>query len=139
MPHKRLLDAIDPSTAVSVRTPGHVAGRPVYELVLSPRSKDSTVSAAVIAVDASTGVPLEVRVEARSSTTPAVDLKFTSVSYDMPAASTFAFTPPPGASVSEVDSASSLLPIGSRYRGDRRRLDGPQPQVPVRGPHPTFK
>jgi hypothetical protein len=68
---QKLLTAIDPSTAVSVRTPGYVAGQPVYELVLSPRSKDSTVSAAVIAVDASTGVPLEVRVEARSSTTAA--------------------------------------------------------------------
>ncbi|MEP6661390.1 MAG: hypothetical protein ABJD24_15865 [Acidimicrobiales bacterium] len=125
---QRLLATIDPSTTVSVRTPGFVAGRPVYELVLSPRSKNSTVSAAVIAIDASTGVPLEVRVEARSSTTPAVDLKFTSISYDPPAASTFAFTPPPGASVTEADNASSLLPIGSHSRGERRRLD--QPQVP---------
>jgi outer membrane lipoprotein-sorting protein len=126
---QKLLAAIDPSTAVSVRTPGYVAGQPVYELVLSPRSKDSTVSAAVIAVDASTGVPLEVRVEARSSTTPAVDLKFTSISYNMPAASTFAFKPPPGATVSEVNSASSLLPLGSRHGGDRRPVD--ESQVPV--------
>ena len=81
------------------------------------------MSAAVIAIDASTGVPLEVRVEARSSTTPAVDLKFTSISYDRPAASTFAFTPPPGASVTEADNASSLLPIGSHYRGERRRVN----------------
>jgi outer membrane lipoprotein-sorting protein len=129
---QQLLAAIDPSTAVSVRTPGYVADRPVYELVLSPRSQSSTVSAAVIAIDATTGVPLEVRVEARSSTTPAVDLKFTSISYDRPAASTFAFTPPPGATVTEADNASSLLPIGSHYRGDRHQPNPGvvQPQVP---------
>ena len=136
---ERLLTAIDPSTAVSMRAPVYVAGRPAYQLALSPRSKVSTVSAAVIAVDAATGVPLALRVEARSSTTPAVDLKFTSISYDPPAASTFAFTPPPGARVFEVDSAASLLPIGSHDGRDRRRVDqspapsGRRPDVQVIG------
>ena len=127
---QKLLDAVDPSTAVSVRTPGYVAGRAVYELVLAPRSTASTIAAAVVAVDATTGIPLDVRIEARSSSTPAIDLRFTSISFDTPSAKTFAFTPPPGSTVTEAASASELLPIGSRRFGEghRRRY------APTNGP-----
>ena len=117
-----LLAAIDPTTAVSVRTPGYVAGRPVYELVVSPRSELSTIAAGVVSVDAATGLPLAVRIEAKGATSPAVQIRFTSISFDRPAASVFAFTPPPGATVTEATDASQLLPFGTLGRGG----DGPR-------------
>lgn len=109
---QQLLDKVDPTTAVTVRTPGYVAGRPVYELVVSPRSANSTIADGEIAVDAATGVPLAVRVHAKDSDTPVIDVEFTSISYDQPAAKTFEFTPPPGSRVREADSPADLIPFG---------------------------
>jgi hypothetical protein len=80
-----LLTSIDPTTEVTVRTPGYVAGRPVYELVVSPRSTKSTVADGTISVDAATGMPLAVRIDARGSTSAALSVAFTSVSFDRPA------------------------------------------------------
>jgi outer membrane lipoprotein-sorting protein len=117
----QLLASIDPTTAVTVQTPGYVAGRPVYELVVSPRSDKSTIGDGVISVDAATGIPLAVRIDARGATNPALQVTFTSVSFDKPDASTFAFTPPPGAVVDQTDGPAGLLPIdGMGHRGERR-------------------
>jgi outer membrane lipoprotein-sorting protein len=113
---QRLLDLIDPTTTVTVRTPGYVAGRPVYELVVAPKSASSTVADGVISVDAATGIPLAVRVDAKGASTPAGQIAFTKVSFDKPAASTFAFTPPPGSTVDEATNPSQLLPLGSLGR-----------------------
>jgi outer membrane lipoprotein-sorting protein len=116
-----LLATIDPTTAVSVQTPGYVAGRPVYELVVAPRTDNSTIGDGVISVDAATGIPLAVRIDPRGSTTPAVQVTFTKVSFDKPAASTFDFTPPPGAVVDETSDAARLLPLGRIGRGFDRK------------------
>ena len=59
---QKVLNDVDPSTAVSVTTPGYVAGRPVYELVLQPRSAKSTIGSVTLAVDAATGAALDARV-----------------------------------------------------------------------------
>lgn len=117
---QQLLDKVDPTTAVTVRTPGYVAGRPVYELVVSPRSATSTIADGEIAVDAATGVPLAVRVHAKDSDTPVIDVEFTSISYDQPAAKTFEFMPPPGSRVREADSPAQLIPFGGV--ADRRSV-----------------
>jgi outer membrane lipoprotein-sorting protein len=132
---EQLLASIDPTTAVTVQTPGYVAGRPVYELVVSPRSDKSTIGDGVISVDAATGIPLAVRIDARGTTTPALQVTFTSVSFDKPPASTFAFTPPPGATVDETDDPTRLLPLGGfgrdfRDEGDRvERAAAPDGEV----------
>ncbi len=132
----QLLAKIDPTTAVSVQTPGYVAGRPVYELVVAPRSDNSTIGDGVISIDAATGIPLAVRIDPRGSTTPAVQVTFTRVSFDKPVASTFDFTPPPGAVVDEASDPASLLPLGRRiHRFDRR--DGRDGQKVVTRPAPN--
>ena len=118
-----LLAAVDPTTEITVRTPGYVAGRPVYELVVTPRSAASTVADGVVSIDAATGLPLAVRIDAKGSTTPAVRVSFTSISFDRPAASVFEFTPPPGAHVTEATSPADLLPLGVLGRGRRDHID----------------
>lgn len=98
----RLLSSLDPSTRVFVLDTAYVAGRSAYELVLAPKSPQSLVSDMVIAVDAATGLPLRVQVVGRSSTKPALELGYSSITFARPAASNFAFSPPPGAKVDTV-------------------------------------
>jgi outer membrane lipoprotein-sorting protein len=106
---QQVLALIDPSTIVSVQTPGYVAGRPVYELVLEPRTTTSTVGSVTVAVDAATGAPLRTEVTARGQSSAAIDLTFTSISFDQPDSSVFAFTPPPGSTVAQASSPAGML------------------------------
>ncbi|MCC6438632.1 MAG: hypothetical protein IT196_26660 [Acidimicrobiales bacterium] len=119
-----LLARVGLSTEVRVQTPGYVAGRPVYELVLSPRDAASTIDDVVVAVDASTGMPLRLRVDGRDTGEPVLQIGFTSISYDSPNPSTFTFTPPPGATVIEADDPGDLLPFSSGLADGRIIPDG---------------
>lgn len=136
---QQLLDAVTPSTDVSVRTPRYVAGRAAYELALVPRAGASTVGEVTVAVDAETGVPLDVRITASGAASPAFELGFTSVSFETPPASTFEFTPPDGSTVVEAPDASALASPGTEsYHHRRHHVDttgttatGPAPQPAV--------
>jgi outer membrane lipoprotein-sorting protein len=116
-----LLAKVDPSTAVSVRTPAFVADRPVYELVLTPRSANSTVQEVTLAVDAATGLALDAKVVAKSTGTPALELGFDDVSFNQPSASEFDFTPPPGATVTEATNPLALLGLDGHEPGPGER------------------
>ncbi|MFM9613627.1 outer membrane lipoprotein carrier protein LolA [Streptomyces sp. V2] len=97
------LKAIDPTTSVKVDGSVHVAGRDAYKLVVTPKQSGSTVGAISIAVDAKTGLPLKFTLTPRSGGAAVIDAGFTQVSFDKPAASTFDFTAPKGAKVTEGD------------------------------------
>src|SRR5262249_40522305 len=85
-----------------------VAGQPAYELSLAPKNSSSLIGQITIAVDANNSMPLQVQVFARGASSPAFQLGFTSISFGMPAASNFAFTPPPGAKVRTVKANGAL-------------------------------
>jgi outer membrane lipoprotein-sorting protein len=95
----RVLDAIRPSTVVTLGANRVVADRSAYELVLTPRDPASRVGSVHIAVDGSTKIPLGVQIYPRGKTSAAIDVAFTSVTFRTPSASYFTFTPPPGAHV----------------------------------------
>jgi hypothetical protein len=101
-----------------------VAGRSAYELVLTPRDSRSTVGSVRIAIDGSTHLPTRVQVYARGAASPAFEIGFTSFSTSTPPASTFAFTPPPGATVKQ---GSSTAPSGTP--GSHGMHSGTAPQV----------
>ncbi|GAA2792543.1 LolA family protein [Kribbella solani] len=108
---KQFLAAIDPSTQVQVSGTEKVAGRDAYKLKLVPKTDKTTVGSVTVAVDSKTWVPLDVTVMPRSGGNPAVELGFTSVSFDVPSASSFTFTPPAGVKVTEQKApAKSGLP-----------------------------
>jgi outer membrane lipoprotein-sorting protein len=96
-----LLSKVEPSTAVTVDTTTSVAGHAAYSLVLTPKATDTTVGSVRIAVDGTTGLPLEVQALARGSSSPAFDVRFTSLTYSVPADARFHFSPPAGASAQQ--------------------------------------
>ncbi|MYW07051.1 DUF2092 domain-containing protein [Streptomyces sp. SID2563] len=101
------LKAADGTTSVSVDGTARVAGRDAYRLVLKPEQKGSTVGSITVAVDAKNGVPLKFTLQPSSGGKAVVDAGFTSVDFGKPAASSFAFTPPKGAKVTEADDAKA--------------------------------
>ncbi|QNP70871.1 outer membrane lipoprotein carrier protein LolA [Streptomyces roseirectus] len=95
------LKAVDPTTSVTVDGTVHVAGRDAYKLLVKPKQSGTTVGAISIAVDAKTGLPLKFTLTPRSGGAAVVDAGFTQVTFAKPAASTFDFTPPKGAKVTQ--------------------------------------
>ena len=98
---ERFLGELDPSTAVSVGTDARVAGRSVYQLVLTPKATDTLVASVSIAVDSETGLPLQVTVLAQGQSAPAFQVGFTAIDFAAPNAALFNFVPPAGATVNE--------------------------------------
>ncbi|HYA50033.1 MAG TPA: DUF2092 domain-containing protein [Streptosporangiaceae bacterium] len=100
---QRLLTAVGPTTSVTTGPTTTVAGQNAYQLVIAPKDSRSLVGRVVVQLDAQhPGVPLGVQVFARGATSPAFQTGFTSITFAAPPASTFAFTPPQGASVHAV-------------------------------------
>jgi outer membrane lipoprotein-sorting protein len=96
------LKAVGPSTRVSVERNVTVAGRPAYQLVLSPKAGGSLIGRIAIAIDATKNVPLRVQVFAKGAASPAFQVGYTSISFVKPAAANFSFTTPAGAKVKVV-------------------------------------
>jgi len=99
---RRALDTISPTTAVSVGLSALVAGRPAYALILEPRTAGTLVRRIEIDIDAAQRLPLRVAVFARGRGAAPLSVSFTQVSFAPISASTFRFTPPPGAKVRNV-------------------------------------
>lgn len=99
----QVLKALDGNTSVTVDGTTEVAGRDAYKLRFAPKESSSTVEAVTIAVDADNGAPLKFTLTPKSGGKAVLDIGFTDVSFDKPAAKTFEFTPPKGAKVTEAD------------------------------------
>ncbi len=101
------LKAADDTTSVTVDGTAQVAGRDAYKLLIKPKQSGSTVGAISIAVDAKTGLPLKFTLTPTSGGAAVIDAGFTQVKFARPAASTFDFSPPKGAKVTEGDEPTS--------------------------------
>jgi outer membrane lipoprotein-sorting protein len=101
------LKAVDDTTSVTVDGTAQVAGRDAYKLLIKPKESGSTVGAISIAVDSRTGLPLKFTLTPASGGAAVVDAGFTQVDFSKPSASTFDFTPPKGAKVTEGDEAEA--------------------------------
>ena len=97
----KLLESVDPTTTVSLGSDLRVAGRPAYNLVLTPKASETLVGSVSIAVDSETGLPLSVELFARSQQEPAFSVGFSKLDLRTPDPSLFTFTPPAGAKVTE--------------------------------------
>ncbi|MFE2058593.1 MULTISPECIES: outer membrane lipoprotein carrier protein LolA [unclassified Streptomyces] len=107
------LAAADDTTSVTVDGTAQVAGRDAYKLLIKPKQSGSTIGSVTVAVDAATGVPLKFTLAPSGGGKAAVDAGFTQVDFAKPAASSFSFTPPEGAKVTEADE----LKAGAEEKG----------------------
>ncbi|MEV5955655.1 DUF2092 domain-containing protein [Streptomyces sp. NPDC051987] len=123
----QFLKSVDDTTSVTVDGTAQVAGRDAYRLVIKPRQSGTTVGAISIAVDAKTGTPLKFTLTPSSGGAAVVDAGYTQVSFAKPAASTFDFTPPKGAKVTEGDKA------GRTEKGSGTQHRGKGPAAPGHG------
>lgn len=98
------LKSVDDTTSVTVDGTAQVAGRDAYKLLIKPKQSGSTIGAITVAVDAKTGMPLKFTLTPASGGAAVVDAGFTKVDFAASTASTFDFTPPKGAKVTEGDS-----------------------------------
>ncbi|MEU5707031.1 MULTISPECIES: LolA family protein [Streptomyces] len=122
------LKSVDDTTSVTVDGTAHVAGRDAYKLLIRPKQSGTTVGAISIAVDAKTGMPLKFTLTPRSGGAAVLDAGFTQVSFARPAASTFDFTPPKGAKVTEGKDAAEAREQapkhGEDFAGGLEGMDG---------------
>ncbi|MCW7945593.1 membrane protein [Streptomyces hygroscopicus] len=114
---EQALKATDRTTSVTVDGTAQIAGRDAYKLLIKPKQSGTTVGAISIAVDAKTGLPLKFTLTPASGGAAVVDVGFTEVSFAKPAASTFDFTPPKGAKVTQGD---------DRKAGEKAQKPGPK-------------
>jgi hypothetical protein len=115
-----LLDGLEPTTDVFVDGGGRVAGREVYRLALEPKPDvDTLIGRLEFDVDAQTRIPLAVKLAPRGSTTAAVSLGFTSVSYRDIDPELFDFQPPAGVRVLDSPGAefNPLALLGVAFAG----------------------
>lgn len=99
---KELIAQLRATSTVSVDDDVRIAGRAAYDLVLTPNPTDTLIGSISIAVDAQTGLPLQVQIAAAGQKDPAVSIGFTSLDLSTPTPSLFEFTPPKGATVKEL-------------------------------------
>ncbi|TFD89192.1 LolA family protein [Cryobacterium serini] len=118
---ERFLSQLDPSTTVSVGTDARVAGRSVYQLVLTPKAADSLVESVSIAVDSETGLPVQVTVLAEGQSAPALQVGFTAIDFAAPDADLFDFVPPTNATVTE----QAIPALPDRAIGDHTEAQSP--------------
>lgn len=121
------LTSLAPYAAVSVDSTTRVAGRPAYQLTLTPTSPLTLIARITIAVDAQTRLPLRLEVFAKGAADPAIASTFTRVSFDAIDPSMFAFTPPPGTTVTtpklSPHDASTAPAAGTGSRSVTRTFD----------------
>jgi outer membrane lipoprotein-sorting protein len=100
---REALDALRPTSEISVDGTAEVAGRPAYELVLAPAATERTLLREVrVAVDAEHRMPLRLAVLATGSADPVLQIGFTEIGFGPQDPELFRFTPPPGATVEDA-------------------------------------
>jgi outer membrane lipoprotein-sorting protein len=113
----RVLKALEPTTTVSSDSSVEVAGRAAYELVLDPNDPNTLISEVRIAIDGDTKLPLRVQVFGTDSKI-VFEVAYTSVDFTRPDDAEFAFSPPPGAKVTEIQPSDQTPSAQDRQRAE---------------------
>jgi outer membrane lipoprotein-sorting protein len=88
--------------SVSGATPTDIAGQAAYTVHFSPNESGSLIGGAELSWDAVHGVPLRAAIYSSTSSSPAIELTSTAISYGPVESSVFEFTPPANAKIEEV-------------------------------------
>ena len=99
---------------VSGAEPTNVAGRPAYQVVVSPKHDGGLLGSAELAWDADHGVPLRAAIFAQGSSSPVLELAATEISYGPIPASDVEVSPPAGAKTVDLGTAGRAHDHGRR-------------------------
>lgn len=95
-----ILNVVGAHSDTALRSGDSIAGRPTYQLVLSPDTPSSRIGEIDIDVDGHEGVPLRVLMYSNAGGPPVVDVSFEDdLRFAAPSAQNFRFRPPAGAVV----------------------------------------
>lgn len=124
-----VLDTLDDTSTISLAENVRVADRAAYQVRVTPDDDETLIGSLAIAVDAETGLPLRVLIEAVGQDAPAFSLAITQLDLSTPDPALFAFTPPPGATVEEAPTPEwpTTADAGSLEMADAESM--PQPTV----------
>lgn len=104
-----LVTAMQEDSTVTVDGTARVAGRPVYQLVLTPKPTEKTLLREIrVSVDSELRIPMSVEVLANGQADPALKVGFTEFRATQQDPNLFTFTPPAGATVTEKDVAEEF-------------------------------
>lgn len=87
---QKLLTEVSKTSTVSTATNSTVAGRPAYELVITPSQRGTKVAKVEMAIDGVTHLPLQLEVFAVGAAKPSIQIGFTTVDFSVPSDSVFA-------------------------------------------------
>ena len=113
---------------VSGATPTDIAGQAAYTVRVSPKESGSLIGAGELSFDAVNGMPLRAAIYSSTSSSPAIELAATEISYGTVAASVFEFTPPANAKVQEI-----VLPHKHSANSGQPNQGGERPHVTTQG------
>ena len=99
-----LLSRLGAHASISGAEPTNVAAQPAYSVTLSPKHDGGLLASAELAWDAVQGVPLRAAIFAQGSSSPALRLQVTDISYGAVPASDVAVSPPSDAKVVDLGS-----------------------------------
>jgi outer membrane lipoprotein-sorting protein len=102
-----LLTDLSAQATVSNAQPDNVGNQPAYTVTVSPTHDGGLLGSAQLAFDAARGIPLRVAIYAQGSSTPALALEATNISYGPVASSNVDITPPASATVVDLSSVAS--------------------------------
>lgn len=117
-----VLATLEPTTTITAGEPVVVAGREAYRLLLEPTQDGTLVGEVSMAVDAQTGMVLQVSVTPDGAGEPAVDVAFTAFDPTPPAAEVFALDAPPGVTVEPFETPDE-------YTAPDKPSDAAMPEV----------
>lgn len=92
---------------VSDAQPDNVGNQPAYTVSISPKHDGGLLGSAQLAFDAARGIPLRIAIYAQGSSTPALALEASNVTYGSVSSSDVDVSPPAGAKVVDLSSAAS--------------------------------
>jgi outer membrane lipoprotein-sorting protein len=103
----KFLTDIAQQATVSNAQPDNVGNQPAYTVSVSPKHDGGLLGSAQLAFDAANGIPLRVAIYAQGSSTPALAIEATNVSFGAVQSSSVDVSPPAGAKVVDLSSAAS--------------------------------
>lgn len=110
-----VLEEASEYSAITVGVDQNVAGRAAYELIATPLAAETTVDYVSVAIDAETGMALNVKIMAKGQVEPAMQIGFTSIDYSTPDASIFEFNPSSDVTVTEMEMPEEFTIDGETY------------------------